>query len=246
MGEVQSRQPAATPAAQTLEAELDRIAALGLDEVRALWREMTQQNAPKALARDLLARVIAYRVQEQRLGKLSREMRKLLDRLARGGAEPPRHLKVGTVMVREHQGTLHEVMVVPGGFSWQEKTYPSLSTIAQAITGTSWNGPRFFGLRGGSGPEAAVEPVPVVGRAVRGNLSIVESHLIWGGSVFSDTWINWRRLLDGLNTSTLEEALADEIGEPEDRDSEAVRSGGCSAMRARWIGWSSGSRTDSS
>ena len=59
----------------------------------------------------MLARVIAYRVQEQRLGKLSREMRKLLDRLVRGGAEPPRHLKVGTVMVREHQGTLHEVMV---------------------------------------------------------------------------------------------------------------------------------------
>ena len=95
------------------------------------------------------------RVQEQRLGKLGREMRKLLDRLAKGGAEPVRHLKVGTVMVREHQGTLHEVMVVPGGFCWQEKTYPSLSTIAQAITGTSWNGPRFFGLRGGSGPEVS-------------------------------------------------------------------------------------------
>ena len=152
----------ATPAAQTLDAELDRIAALGLDEVRALWREMTQQNAPKALSRRLLARMIAYRVQEQRLGKLGREPRKLLDRLAKGGADPVRHLKVGTVMVREHQGTLHEVMVVPDGLCWQDKTYPSLSTIAQAITGTSWNGPRFFGLRGGSGPEVAVEPVPVI------------------------------------------------------------------------------------
>ena len=162
MGEAQSRQRVVPPAAQTLEAELDRIAALGLDEVRALWREMTQQNAPKALSRDLLARMIAYRVQEQRVGKLGRETRKLLDRLAKGGAEPVRHLKVGTLMVREHQGTLHEVMVVPGGFCWQDKTYPSLSTIAQAITGTSWNGPRFFGLRGGSGTEAAVEPVPAV------------------------------------------------------------------------------------
>ena len=47
--------------------------------------------------------------------------------------------------------------MVPGGFSWQDKTYPSLSTIAQAITGTSWNGPRFFGLRGGSGTELALE-----------------------------------------------------------------------------------------
>ena len=111
MGGAQLGQPVATPAAQTLEAELNRTAALGLDEMRALWREMTQRNAPKALSRDLLARMIAYRVQEQRLGKLGRETRKLLDRLAKGGAEPVRHLKVGTVMVREHQGTLHEVMV---------------------------------------------------------------------------------------------------------------------------------------
>ena len=59
MGEAQSRQPVATPAAETLEAELDRIAALGLDEVRTLWREMTQQNASKALSGDLLARVTA-------------------------------------------------------------------------------------------------------------------------------------------------------------------------------------------
>jgi hypothetical protein len=72
MGEAPSQQPVATSAAQMLEAELDRIAALGLDEVRALWREMTQQNAPKALSRHLLARMIAYRVQEQRLGKLGR------------------------------------------------------------------------------------------------------------------------------------------------------------------------------
>ena len=33
------------------------------------------------------------------------------------------------------------------GFAWNGKTYPSLSKIAQAITGTRWNGPRFFGLR---------------------------------------------------------------------------------------------------
>ena len=121
---------------------------------------MTQQNASRALSRDLLARMLAYRVQEQRLGKLSRGTRKLLDRLVKGGAEPVRHLKVGTVMVREHQGSLHEVMVVSGGFSWQDNTYPSLSTIARAITGTSWNGPRFFGLRGRSGAEVVSNRFP--------------------------------------------------------------------------------------
>jgi hypothetical protein len=144
-----------------MEAELDRIRVLSLDEARVLWREMTQHNAPKSLSRDLLARMIAYRIQEQTLGKLGHETRRLLDRLARGEGEPIRHLKVGTVMVREHQGVLHEVMVVPGGFCWREQTYASLSTVARAITGTSWNGPRFFGLRG-RGEAVPVEATPVV------------------------------------------------------------------------------------
>jgi Protein of unknown function (DUF2924) len=155
------KQPAGTLSAAAMEAELDRIRVLSLDEVRVLWRKMTQQNAPKVLSRDLIARMLAYRIQEQALGKLSHETRKLIDRLARGEAEPIRHLKVGTVMVREHQGVLHEVMVVPGGFSWRETTYASLSTVARAITGTSWNGPRFFGLRGKSDADVPVEPQAV-------------------------------------------------------------------------------------
>jgi hypothetical protein len=167
MNVAQPRRRAAAPAAETLEAELDRIAALDLDELRSLWLKMTGQGAPRALSRALLARMIAHRVQEQRLGKLGRELRQRLDGLARGGAEPVRHLKVGTVMVREHQGVTHEVMVVPGGFCWKDKTYPSLSAIAKGITGTSWNGPRFFGLRGKSGAEPPVDPVPIVKDAPR-------------------------------------------------------------------------------
>lgn len=158
---------ATTPAAEALEVELGGIAGLNLVELRTLWLKMTGQGAPKALSRDLLARMIAHRIQEQRLGKLGREMRERLDGLAKGGAEPVRHLKVGTVMVREHQGVMHEVMVVPGGFCWREKTYPSLSAIALAITGTSWNGPRFFGLRGKSGTAPPVDPISIIKDAPR-------------------------------------------------------------------------------
>ena len=39
------------------------------------------------------------------------------------------------------------VMVTKDGFAWEGNTYDSLSKIACSITGTSWNGPRFFGLR---------------------------------------------------------------------------------------------------
>jgi DUF2924 family protein len=47
----------------------------------------------------------------------------------------------------KYQGERHTVTVVPGGYVWREATYTSLSTIARAITGTAWSGPRFFGLR---------------------------------------------------------------------------------------------------
>jgi hypothetical protein len=58
-----------------------------------------------------------------------------------------RRLKLGTVLVREYRGDRHTVTVVPDGFVWRDTTYGSLSMIARAITGTAWNGPRFFGLR---------------------------------------------------------------------------------------------------
>jgi hypothetical protein len=95
--------PTEVPLADDLEAELAGIRELSLDTLRARWREMTERNAPKIVSRDLLARMIAHRIQEQALGGLSRETRKLLDRLAKGDGEPVRHLKIGTALVREHQ-----------------------------------------------------------------------------------------------------------------------------------------------
>jgi hypothetical protein len=56
-------------------------------------------------------------------------------------------LKPGALLVREHAGVQHRVTVVEAGFAWNGATYKSLSEIARAITGTNWNGPRFFGLR---------------------------------------------------------------------------------------------------
>jgi len=96
-----------------------------------------------------------------------------------GKAEPVRQLKVGTMLVREYHGVLHEVAVVPDGFHWQGRTYASLSTIARAITGTAWNGPRFFGLRskssGRSGGQDDHTPPPVSTASHRGRRGAVRS-----------------------------------------------------------------------
>src|SRR5436190_17599052 len=65
----------------------------------------------------------------------------------RSPADRPRRLKPGTVLVREYQGERHTVTVVADGFRWGDSMYRTLTTIARAITGTAWSGPRFFGVR---------------------------------------------------------------------------------------------------
>jgi hypothetical protein len=55
-------------------------------------------------------------------------------------------IKPGTRLVREWNGRTHHVEVLDKGFRWNDRTYRSLSSIAKAITGAHWSGPRFFGL----------------------------------------------------------------------------------------------------
>jgi Protein of unknown function (DUF2924) len=134
--------------AAAIEAEVNQIQALSIDELRKRWCAMFGTTPPRALSKDIIARMISYRIQEEAFGGLDRETIKLLNRLARGASsELSRHLKVGTVLIREYEGKRHTVTVAADGFLWEEQTYSSLSTIAQVITGTKWNGPRFFGLR---------------------------------------------------------------------------------------------------
>lgn len=131
-----------------IDAELDRLAAATIDELRALWRMQYGCEPPAAFSKDLMARALGYSLQEKAFGGPEPRLQHMLDQDARSGAEKDRLVKIGSIIVREYEGVVHEVMVVPGGFCWQEKIYSSLSTIAKSITGTSWNGPRFFGLRG--------------------------------------------------------------------------------------------------
>ena len=107
-----------SPDREELEAEIDRIRSLGLEELRTLWRTTLRSSPPPAFTKDLIARFICWHVQEQALGGLDPDTAKLMDGRERGsrpGAERSRHLKPGTVLVREYQGERHTVTVVTGG-----------------------------------------------------------------------------------------------------------------------------------
>ena len=155
-----SHRSASAPTVCDLAAELEQIAAMNIDALRAHWRQKRGAAAPDALTRDLLARALAHGLQEERLGGLAPHLRKLLATSGQNGSSPARYLKAGSLIVREHEGVVHEVVVLPGGFLWRGQTYSSLSAIALKITGTSWNGPRFFGLRAESETDRTEEATP--------------------------------------------------------------------------------------
>ena len=150
------RQHSTDPAA--IEAEIGRIRSLGVDTLRRRWRAVFGRTPPVALSKDLLGRMLAFRLQERAFGGLDRESLSLLDGFARHAVLPRRHLKPGTVLVRDYQGERHTVTVTSNGFDWQGRTYASLSAIARAITGTAWSGPRFFALARPNGPSPARGP----------------------------------------------------------------------------------------
>ena len=141
--------------AAAIEAEIAQLRSLALDALRRRWRAMFGRTPPAALSKDLLGRMIAWRMQEHAFGGLDRESLSFLEGLARHGGSPRRQLKPGTVLVRDYQGERHTVTVVPDGFDWQGATYTSLSAIARAITGTAWSGPRFFALARPNGTSPA-------------------------------------------------------------------------------------------
>jgi hypothetical protein len=138
----------------SIEAELDRLAVMPIVQLRMRYREVFRGDPPAAFGPDLLRRSIAQRIQEKAYGGLSRPVRRLLDQMVKAYiAKPggkivlPRRIKPGSVLVREWKGRTYRVMVQADGYAYDGKTFGNLSEIAVLITGTRWNGPRFFGLR---------------------------------------------------------------------------------------------------
>ncbi len=164
---------------EDVERAIERLHTLDGEALRLEWRNLFGRRAPGSLPKSLLVRALAYRMQALEFGDLDPHTLRVLDaysaKSARGGRgrvrldqlrrTAPTHassaasIKPGSILVREWAGELQRVMVLEVGFAWNGVTYRSMSEVARAITGTRWNGPRFFGL--GKGTDSA--------RASRGN-----------------------------------------------------------------------------
>lgn len=89
---------------------------------------------------------------EEKYGSLSPEIRRKIDKLVENYDRTQNiekdnkvlSITDGTKLVREFKGKRYSVTVIQNGYEYNGKKYKSLSAIANKITGTRWNGKKFF------------------------------------------------------------------------------------------------------
>ena len=141
----------------TVLARLAALKTMRVNDLKAEWRSLFGTDAPNN-SRPFLELRLAWRIQELAYGGPSRATIRMLDALVdelhgkpvrKAVIADPRKPVVGTRLVREWNGVEHTVTVLRDGFAFEGRAYKSLSAIARAITGTRWNGWRFFGVARG-------------------------------------------------------------------------------------------------
>jgi hypothetical protein len=139
--------------ASSADEKISDLARLDLESLRTAWKQEYGKPPVGRLSRELLSRALAWQLQANRYGGLSKaviraratQVAVLQSTGSVSGAQPAAY-KAGTKLIREWQGQVHEVIVLDDGYRWAGGHYKSLSQIARCITGTRWSGPRFFGL----------------------------------------------------------------------------------------------------
>lgn len=156
---------ASSPNARLIAGTIDtRVRAMTRAELVLIWQRRWRRSPPKGLSRRLLEGNTAWLLQAEASGGLTAATRRRLDALARPrrndsnnalqvgqpntvNPKAARHrLRPGTRLIRQWHGRSYVVEVIEGSFVYEGQKYTSLTSIACAITGTRWSGPRFFGL----------------------------------------------------------------------------------------------------
>ena len=123
-----------------------------LREFDKLWAKMFD-HPPAIASREYMISKLAYRIQELAYGGIDdateNKIKAAAKEISKTKKAPTRKFcpMIGTKIVKEYKGANHEVFVIPDGFSYCGEVYNSLSAVAGKITGTKWNGVKFFNLR---------------------------------------------------------------------------------------------------
>lgn len=129
------------------------IAKLSLDELRDRWSKAWGIKPHKYIRRNMLEKSLAFKIRELNGQGLTRLQQAKLDQLVKMYKRNPKcfddriGLKAGVRLVRTWKGVRQSVLVREDGFEYNGVVYKSLSRVAKEITGTTWNGWRFFHVK---------------------------------------------------------------------------------------------------
>lgn len=129
--------------------EARRLETMDLKGLRAVWIERYGTPHPPLRSPELVRRILSWRIQAETMGGLDKPVLRILTGQAKPKPAGP-VLHPGVRISREWRGRVCNVEVTADGFLYEGRTFDNLSEIAREITGTRWNGPRFFGLRKGA------------------------------------------------------------------------------------------------
>ena len=128
---------------------------LTIKELQSMYFEYFNDEVPIGLTKSFLIKDILWKLE---FGENSDILQKRIDKLVNEYSKSKSvninkvkqfGVTAGTKFIREFKGEKHEVIAIENGFKYKNKTYKSLSAIANVITGTHWNGKKFFGVANG-------------------------------------------------------------------------------------------------
>ncbi len=125
---------------------------LTLKELHIKWQETFKTPAPKGYTKLYLIKELTFHLENKKLsGKLQNQINSLVENYKKTKTVNVKKIKkfdvtIGTKFIRDFKGEKYEVVAVDGGFKFNDKLYKTLSAVANIITGTHWNGKKFFGV----------------------------------------------------------------------------------------------------
>lgn len=134
---------------------IDRLKLLSKNELEQEYLLIFGTSAPKGYTKSYLIKEIVW---QEKYDKLPSELQSRINKLVNEyektkfvNIKKVRKFEVtnGTKFIREFKGEKHEVVAIENGFKYKNKTYKTLSAVANVITGTHWNGKKFFGVAHG-------------------------------------------------------------------------------------------------
>ena len=138
-----------------IDVSMKELNLLTTKELQSIWQKIFQTPVPKGYTKSFLIKEIQFYEKYRDLpNTLKQSIDKLIKQYTKGKVVNTKKLKrfklaVGTKLIREFKGEKYEVIAVENGYIYAGEKYNTLSAIANVITGTHWNGKKFFGVANG-------------------------------------------------------------------------------------------------